>query len=324
MRLLKLKAMKRINGLHYAPDGRRLLAVGGAEVRMHDFAVWIDIAEMTETFRVAMHADCYAASPDLTRIAVGDSRPFLERETNIPPVVTFDATDPTWHEDESRWRTVLPGNLIDVDVDGLAFDPNGKRLALSYAILDDRGRYTDFPLVLLALGAGKTFLVSPPTTTDDRVHPVLTFSPDGKRLAATGGIDGDPNVLIVNARTADRVTEFLPPAAQTRHLLYSPDSRTLAVTNGKSVFLHTADSGDAKVSFTHPKQANATAFTPDGRRILSTCHDGWVRIWDASSGQFVTGFDWGIGRTTAVAVSPDGLTAAAAGRKGQIAVFDLG
>jgi WD40 repeat protein len=323
MRLVKLKAMKRINGLHYTPDGRRLLAVGGAEVRMQDWAVWIDVGEMTETLRIPMHAGCAAVSADCTRIAVGNSVPFLERETNIPPVVTFDPTDIHWHEDESRWQTVIPTSENDLDVAGLAFDPAGERLAASYLVTHPRTAERHFPFVLLPLKAGKSFIV-PPGSDAEQTYAVVTFSPDGKRLAATGGLDGDEDVVIVNARTADRVEEYIPPATHTRHLLFSPDSRTLAVVNGKDVFLHPADSDVPRVTLPHPKQANQVAFTPDGRRILSTCHDGLLRIWDTATGQHITSFDWGIGQTTAVAVSPDGLTAAAAGQKGHIAVFDLG
>lgn len=324
MRLVKLKAMKRVNGLHFTPDGRKLLAVGGAEVRMQDEAVWIDVGEMKETLRIPMHANCAAVSPDLTRIAVGESRPFWERESAVPPVAVFDATDPTWHEGESRWQTILPSGENTFDVDGLAFAPSGKQLAVSYAVRHPRDRATHFPFLLLPLGVGKSFAIPPAHGDDERVYAVLAFSPDGKRLAASGGIDYDPDVVIVNARTADRVTEYVPPATQTRHLVYSPDSKTLAVTNGKSVFLHTNDSDEPRGTLAHPKQANAVAFSWDGGRILSTCHDGLVRIWDSATGQLITSYDWGIGQTTAVVVSPDGLTAAVAGQKGQIAVFDLG
>jgi WD40 repeat protein len=323
MRLVKLKAMKRINGLHYTPDGRRLLAVGGAEVRMQDWAVWIDVGEMTETLRIPMHASCAAVSPDVTRIAVGNSRPFLEPNSDIPPVAVFDATDPTWHEDESRWQTVIPLEGYWHEVEGLAFDPKGKRLAVSHDVTPPRGWPTRFSFALFPLCVGKSF-AAPPGPGTEEAFAVIVFSPDGKRMAATGGADGDEDVVVVNALTADRIRHFTPPGPQTRHLLFSPDGHTMAVVNGKGVYLHPADSDDAKLTFTHPKQPNAVAFTPDGRRLLSTCHDGLLRIWDTASGQPVTSFDWGVGQTTAVAVSPDGLTAAAAGQKGQIAVFDLG
>lgn len=319
MRLIKLKAMKRVNGLHYTPDGRKLLAVGGAEVRMQDWAVWIEMSEMKETLRIPMHASCAAVSADVTQIAVGNSRPFFEND-NIPPVAVFDANDPTWHEDESRWQTVIQEGPNYLDVGGLAFDPAGKRLAVSF-VVDDR-RETEFVLTLLPLGKGKGCR-APAGEENDSQYSVLAVSPDGKRLAASGGIDGNPTVMVIDARTADRVRDFTPPGPQTRHLVFAPDSRTLAAVNAKRVFLYPPEPSTPRLTLPHPKQANAVAFTPDGRRILSTCHDGQLRIWDAATGKLLTSYDWGIGQTTAVAVSPDGLTAATAGQKGQIAVFDL-
>jgi WD40 repeat protein len=322
MRLVKLTSMKRINGLHFTPDGRRLLAVGGAEVRMQDWAVWIDVGEMTETLRVPMHASCAAVSPDLTRIAVGNAAPFLRHNTDIPPVAVLDATDPTWHEDESRWRTVIDDGPNRLDVGGLAFDPTGERLAVSYSIEYTRRRSIEFVLVILPLGVGKAYRV-PFGADHTRLHPVVAFSPDGDRLAVTGGLDDDPVVSVVNARTADPLFEVMPPGARTLHLAFSPGG-TLAVTNAKTVHLMPADSDVPGFTLVHPKQANAVAFIPDGRRVLSTCHDGQLRIWDVATGHLVSSYDWGVGPTTAVAVSPDGLTAAAAGQKGRIAVLDLG
>lgn len=321
MRLIKLKAMKRINALHFTPDGRKLLAVGGAEVRMQDWAVWIDAGDMAETLRIPMHAGCAAVSADCKRIAVGNSRPFLE-DAAVPPVAVFDATDPKWHEDESRWQTVIREGPSYLDVIGMAFDPKGKRMAVSYDVSDAPGEHSHSPFVLLPLGTGRA--VNVPTDDPDATHEVIAFSPDGKRLAATGGIDGDPPVTVIDARTAGRIRDFTPPGPQTRHIIFSPDGRTLAVVNAKKAFLYPSESSTGRVTFEHPKQANAVAFTPDGRQLLSTCHDGLLRIWDVATGQVATSFDFGIGQTTAVVVSPDGTIAAAAGQKGQIVVFDLG
>ena len=53
MRLIKLKGMRRVNGLHFAPDGRRLLAVGGYEVRSCDTAAWIEESRAMACARAA-------------------------------------------------------------------------------------------------------------------------------------------------------------------------------------------------------------------------------------------------------------------------------
>ena len=71
MRLVKLKGVGRINGLHYTPDGRRLLAVGGSSDSRHDMARWVDVGDAREPLRQPLAASHYAVSSDLSRMAAG-------------------------------------------------------------------------------------------------------------------------------------------------------------------------------------------------------------------------------------------------------------
>ena len=320
MRLIKLKAMKRVNALHFAPDGRRLLAVGGAEVRMQDEAVWIEVGGLKETLRVPFHANCCAVSPDLTRIAVGNSRPFWEDDANIPPVAVFDAASPTWHEDGSWWQEVVLSDDDDAQVRGLAFAPDGNRLAVSFTVdLEETRLYL---LKVTDFAKGHREVLHP--LDEGTEYAVLAFAPDGSTLATSGGLDDHPAVTGWNAATLEPLRTFVPKGARTLHLSYSPDGGTLAAVNAKTVFLLPPDLSVPRHTLAHPKQVNAVAFTPDGRHLLTTCQDAAVRVWDAATGKVVTSYDWNVGATTAVAVAPDGLTAAAAGQKGQVVLFDLG
>jgi WD40 repeat protein len=65
------------------------------------------------------------------------------------------------------------------------------------------------------------------------------------------------------------------------------------------------------------------AFTADGSALLSGSWDGTVRLWDARSAAQRAAFDWGIGRVHCLAVSPDGMTAAAGGADHSVVVWDL-
>jgi WD40 repeat protein len=309
MRPVKLKGMRQINGLHYAPDGRRLLVVGGAEVRMQDEAVWIDVGEMKETLRIRLFGESYAVTPDLTRLALGNAHQF--RGSKLGAVSLLDLTGAA----PSR-RFKLPVADAHVFVYGLTFSPDASRLAISWEELSHRpdGDFLDVWTLAKPKEREMTFF--------GIGTPVVTFDPAGHRLAASGGIDGEPEVHVVDTPTRT-VRMFKPKGSQTRQLVYAPDGGTLAAANGKTVLLLPPDLSAPRHTLAHPKQVNAVAFTPDGRRLLTTCTDKQVRVWDVAGGQLVSIFDWNIGATTAVAVAPDGLTAAVGGQKGQVVLFDL-
>lgn len=309
MRLIKLKSMKRINGLHFPPDGLHLLAVGGAEVRMQDEAVWIDVGKWEEVSRIRLRGESYAVASDFSRLALGNAHQF--NDSYSWAVTLIDLNDGITCE-----RFKLPIADRRAFVYGVAFSPDAKRLAVSFE--DQALRPEGDRLSVWRLDNPK----KPEVTFDLIGTPVMTFHPNGQHIAASGGIDGDPEVVLFDLRAYESAA-FEPKGSRTRHLAHSPDGSWLAVANAKDVYLVEDGFDEPEFTLPHPKQVNQVAFTPDGRRVLSTCHDGQLRIWDTSTGQLVTSYDWGIGQTTAVAVSPDGLTAAVAGQKGQVVVVDL-
>lgn len=317
MRIVKLKGLRQINGLHYAPDGRRLLAVGGYEVRSVDEARWVDVVGGTETLRVTLNASCYAVSSDLTRMAVGEAQPH-EDDTEVPPVVWFDPCDAAWFDDSSRCHEVGEFNRNSPLVFALTFSDDGQRLAISLDFSTDGVMYSPL-LATIPLRRGKPVrapLGNPATT--------VAFSPDGSAIATVGVVAKSCRLEIWDAKTLVARHAFSLPTTQTTRLIaFSPDGGTLAVANAKAVLLLPPNLSAPRNTLAHPKQVNAIAFTPDGRRVLTTCTDKLVRVWDASTGQLVVSYDWNVGVTNAVAVAPDGLTAAVSGQSGRVVLFDL-
>jgi WD40 repeat protein len=63
------------------------------------------------------------------------------------------------------------------------------------------------------------------------------------------------------------------------------------------------------------------AFLPDGHSLISAATDGLVKHWSLE-GRLLNTMDWQIGELGAVAIAPDGLTAAVGGAE-KIVVWDL-
>ena len=67
----------------------------------------------------------------------------------------------------------------------------------------------------------------------------------------------------------------------------------------------------------------SAAFTPDGNRLLAGRTDKVVVAWDMETWTICGWLDWGIGCAECLAISPDGLTAAASGYTGEIVIWNL-
>jgi WD40 repeat protein len=74
----------------------------------------------------------------------------------------------------------------------------------------------------------------------------------------------------------------------------------------------------------HRFRVNAIALTPDGRRVLTACNDGIVRLWSLESGKELLALDLGMGRVETLAIAPDGMYfAAGVVKKRAIVLMDL-
>ncbi len=143
----------------------------------------------------------------------------------------------------------------------------------------------------------------------------LAFDPDGRTLAV-GGQSGFVSLWDVNSRRLARSLEF-KDAPCCRSLAFSPNGRLLAaaLVSGPCVW-HTAEGGLLESFPARPRcVASGLAFTPDGRRLLVGGWDGVVALHDLSGGivREGRGWNWRLNKVFSVAVSPDGMLAAAVG-----------
>jgi WD40 repeat protein len=118
----------------------------------------------------------------------------------------------------------------------------------------------------------------------------------------------------------------LPLKNDCKALAVSPDGRRLAVTSDWEVLLFDITRWPERGSTLgrHQGVVSALAFGPDGRTLYSGDWTNAVRVWDVERQTERARFTWPVGnRVTALAVSPDGLRAAAGGDAGMVAVSDL-
>jgi WD40 repeat protein len=164
----------------------------------------------------------------------------------------------------------------------IALSPEEQLLAIAYV---------DSPSRVFDAATGELLLTLPGftntvVTQDFPGQHSVSFSPDGRRLA-TGGADGFAHVW--DATTGERLLaiEAHDPAVHTGFVLY----------------------GTAAVQF-----------SPDGSRLVTAGSDGWVRIWEAETGEELLSFLANERGVRNVIYSPDGRLLAT-GHEGETAAI---
>ncbi len=158
----------------------------------------------------------------------------------------------------------------------------------------------------------------------------LAYSPDGTTIATAFFArlkkrESRPIVLWARKTGEERgrlLADFTN--GDPRFLTYSPDGSLIAGVYGARVGgLDAATGATVAVLKVGTKHFKGIAFTPDGKRLITVNTDAAVRVYDTATWTETTGYEWDIGRLTAVAVAPDGLRAACGSDRGRVVVWDL-
>jgi serine/threonine protein kinase len=233
----------------------------------------------------------------------------------------------------------------------LAFSPDGQMLATGgnegavrlwspedgQAITELKGH--KLPVLSLAFNRAGDMLAT--GTTGDNVrlwqprthaplstirHPgtrALTFSPDGKVLAATAGSKVD---LLSTA--SGKVLRSLPHHYTVLALAYAPDGQALVSADARgNLKVWAGREGHAwneRTAITgHNSSVYALAFSSDGRTMASGSADQTVKLWDTVTWQergTLKGHDNGV---LTVAFAPSGGTLASGSRDGSVKLWDV-
>jgi len=152
--------------------------------------------------------------------------------------------------------------------------------------------------------------IEPLMPTEKQVT-AIAWTPDSKFFA----IAFPAEVQILDAVTRS-VVRKIPMRHVPLVLGFSPDGGTLAIGGRSRVldFYVTATREHARSLVGNPATVNSQAFHPNGMRIATTGADGFIRIWDVTTGQEVLALPNGGTDSFGVAWDPSGRDLFTVGR----------
>jgi WD40 repeat protein len=219
-----------------------------------------------------------------------------------------------------RFCRVEPLVLRDnTEVNGVAFSPDGERLASAGgdgSIKIRNSRTGDLIQTLLPVHAHAGSVVC------------VAFHPDGKHLASVGA---DQQMKVWDLTTGQEVFHDRCDVRRKWGTAYTvafspPDGRQLAVGSGGAVRVwDVRDWRNPKLLHTlpgHDDNSICVAFSGDGRRLATGSWQEGPRLWDTTTGEALLAFPGSRHPISALAFSPDGGRLASASLAGSVKLWD--
>jgi hypothetical protein len=285
-------AIRIVRAIAYTPDGRSIL-VGGDDKIVH---VW-DPAAHREVRQMRGHTGTVV---DLA--VTPNGRHALS--------ASLDGTIRVWDLVDGKEARVLRGHRAGVRC--LAVSPDG-RLAAS------GGDGKDKPLRVWEIETGREIAAF----AGHGAHVfAVAFLPDNHRFLSAGD---DSKVRLWDVRTSREIRSFGDHNGDVYGLAVSADG-AVAISSGQDVTLRfwNIETGSLlrKKSFEHTAAINRVALVADGRTVVTAAEEGQVSVFSPSQGR-IKHYRCENLRWKALAVSPDGRTAAFGGTADSILLLDL-
>ena len=212
-------------------------------------------------------------------------------------------------EDGHHVRDVADGGA---PVFGIDFAPDGKRLA--WAGADRTIRVAPIFAAMPGEGLIEMRPFDPPFAAIDSDDPdleAIRFLDDHRLLVAV-----DVRVCLLRIPSGEIEREFSGTEGDVQSFALSGDRRRLLVSGWFEKMARVWDlaTGELQLSLKHhPEWVKGCGFSPDGRRIVTGCKDGVVRIFDAASGRELHAIVGHVGRIWDVFFHPSGRIISAGG-----------
>jgi WD40 repeat protein len=154
----------------------------------------------------------------------------------------------------------------------------------------------------------------------------IAFTPDGRRLIASGGDDGQLRVWDAGSGALVRELAAHPGALVDLATSPSGDRLLTAGWDGSArmwdLELLGAPVAAGAALGPHTGEVRSVAFSPDGQTIASASADRTVRLWEVKTGLVTRVLDGHAGGVSRVVYSPDGRLLASAGEDHQVRLWD--
>jgi hypothetical protein len=246
-------------------------------------------ATTTASVKPTMPAGAPAVGPRSTAVAVADGASPLPARVDVTPL--------------SRPTAVT----------ALAVDPTSARVAVS----------GQRQIVLCTLPDHQPLHAFP--FPEGEVHD-LTFSRDGRWLAAAGGLPGSQGVVVViDVESGERILT-LPEQKDAVLSVSLSEDRTWLAWGGptRTVKLYRVPDHEVTATLTGPTDwVLSVAISPDGLLTAGCDRFGSVRIWETQTGKLFASLRGHLGAVTSAAWSPDSEQLVTAGEDGTARLWNL-
>jgi WD40 repeat protein len=305
--LLGGEGTKHVDSLAFSPDGKLLAFGRDNTVQLWDMENGHSKAILTGP-KDKYHVTCIAFSPDGKLLAYGSFDPVGDTGNKIW----------LWDIENGHPKAPLPST-----VQGMAFSPNGKLLAVAYGIVR-----------LWDMRTGKL-----KATLQNRDYEVwinsVAFSPDGSLLAGASKLHNTARgntIQLWSVKSGKLIANLYHNIAfvDGDTVAFSPDGSLLASGSDSPMYGFTVHLWDVKtyrlkttLQTKYETGIRSLAFSPDGSLLAEGGWERVVRLWDVKSGNLIVTLQGHIDRVNSIAFSPDGTLLASGGADGTLRLWGI-